>query len=122
MPEPRDYTLFIDDILSAIEKIEKYTQNQTFETFLKNDMATDAVIRNFEIIGEAASHIPKELQIKYPFAEWKEMIGFRNILIHGYFRIEIKTVWDTVKNNIPALKQHIAEIKSALENDSNTED
>ena len=89
MPEPRDYTLFIDDILSAIEKIEKYTQNQTFETFLKNDMATDAVIRNFEIIGEAASHIPKELQIKYPFAEWKEMIGFRNILIHGYFRIEI---------------------------------
>jgi len=122
MPEPRDYTLFIDDILSAIEKIEKYTQNQTFETFLKNDMATDAVIRNFEIIGEAASHIPKELQIKYPFAEWKEMVGFRNILIHGYFRIEIKTVWDTVKNNIPALKQHIAEIKSALENDSNTED
>ncbi|HAO20176.1 MAG: hypothetical protein BWK80_48090 [Desulfobacteraceae bacterium IS3] len=122
MPEPRDYTLFIDDILSAIEKIEKYTQNQTFETFLKNDMATDAVIRNFEIIGEAASHIPKELQIKYPFAEWKEMIGFRNILIHGYFRIEIKTVWDTIKNNIPILKQHIAEIKSALENDSNTED
>ena len=85
-------------------------------------MATDAVIRNFEIIGEAASHIPKEIQMKYPFVEWKEMIGFRNVLIHGYFRIEIKTVWDTVKNNIPILKQHVAEMKSALENNSDTED
>jgi uncharacterized protein with HEPN domain len=122
MSEQRDYSLFIDDILSAIEKIEEYTQNQTFEAFLNNSMATDAVIRNFEIIGEAAGHIPKEIQIKYPFAEWKKMIGFRNVLIHGYFRIEIKTVWDTIKNNIPTLKQHITEIKSAMENDSNTKD
>ena len=111
----RDYFLFIEDILNAIQKIEKYTDNETFETFSINDMAVDAVIRNFEIIGEAANNIPKEIQEKYPYVEWKEMVGFRNVIIHDYFGINLKTVWNTVKNNIPLLKEHIIKMKDEYE-------
>ena len=73
----RDYILFLVDILNAIEKIERYTKGLTFEDLRKNDMATDAILRNFEIIGEAAKNVPERVRRKYPFVEWKEAIGFR---------------------------------------------
>lgn len=111
----RDYVLFIEDIVKMIEKIERYTQGKSFEDFSKDEMAIDAIIRNFEIIGEAASNIPKEIQEKYPYVEWKEMIGFRNVIIHNYFGINLKTVWNTVKNNIPLLKEHIIKMKEDYE-------
>lgn len=111
----RDYFLFIEDILNAIQKIEKYTENETFETFSMDDKTIEAVIRNFEIIGEAASNIPKEIQEKYPYVEWKRMVGFRNVLIHNYFGIEILTVWNTVKNNIPSLKENMRKMKDSYE-------
>jgi len=111
----RDYLLFLEDIIDAIQKIEKYTKTETFETFAINDMAVDAVIRNFEIIGEAARNVPKEIQEKYPYVEWKEMIGFRNVLIHGYFGINFRNVWNTTKNNIPLLKEHILKMKDEYE-------
>lgn len=111
----RDYSLFIDDILDSIRKIERYTESKTFEGFSQDEMAVDAVIRNFEIIGEAARNIPEEIKGKYPFVEWKEMLGFRNVLIHDYFGIEVESVWDTVQNNIPILKKHVLEMKSNYE-------
>lgn len=111
----KDYFLFIEDILNAIQKIEKYTENETYETFSTNDMAVDAVIRNFEIIGEAAGNVPKEIQEKYPYVEWKKMVGFRNVLIHNYVGIEILTVWNTIKNNIPLLKENIKKMKANYE-------
>jgi uncharacterized protein with HEPN domain len=107
--EGRDYTLFLEDILDAIQKIEEYTKDLLFETFRNNNMAVDAVIRNFEVIGEAANHIPKEIQEKYPDVEWKEAVGFRNVLIHDYFGIDVEAVWDTIMNNLPSLKKHILE-------------
>jgi len=111
----RDYGLFIDDILEAIRKIEQYTEGDTFEGFSHNEMAVDAVIRNFEIIGEAARNISEEIKGKYPFVEWKEMIGFRNVLVHDYFGIDVESVWDTVQNNVPILKKHVLEMKSNYE-------
>lgn len=107
--EGRDYTLFLEDILDAIQKIEDYTKDFSFEMFRNNNMVVDAVIRNFEVIGEAANHIPKEIEKKYPNVEWKEAVGFRNVLIHDYFGIDVEAVWDTIKNNLPSLKKHIAE-------------
>jgi uncharacterized protein with HEPN domain len=106
----RDTILFLEDLLNAIERIERYTANQTFEEFRDNEMAADAVVRNFEIIGEAAKNVPDRIMRKYPFVEWKEAIGFRNVLIHDYFGIDLEAVWDTIKNNIPSLKTNVLQV------------
>ena len=110
MPEKkRDYIHFLEDILSAIEKIEIYTRELSFKEFCENSMAVDAVIRNFEIIGEATKNVPKSIKEKYSDVEWKEAMGFRNVLTHDYFGIDLESVWDTLKNNIPVFKRHIGE-------------
>jgi uncharacterized protein with HEPN domain len=106
----RDAILFLEDLLNAIERIERYTANLTFEEFRDNEMAADAVVRNFEIIGEAAKNVPDRIMRKYPFVEWKEAIGFRNVLIHDYFGIDLEAVWDTIKNNIPSLKTNVLQV------------
>src|SRR4030066_1745144 len=106
----RDHILFLEDILNAIEKIERYTKGLTFEGLSKNDMAADAILRNFEIIGEAAKNVPERVRRKYPFVEWKEAIGFRTVLIHDYFGSDLEAVWDTVRNNIPSLKINIMKV------------
>ena len=77
MYKKRDFTLFIKDILTSIEKIQRYTSKLSFEEFSNNDMIIDAVIRNFEIIGEAVKKIPDEIKKQYPDIEWKESAGFR---------------------------------------------
>ncbi len=106
----RDYILFIEDILTCIEKIERYTINSSFEEFCGNDMAVDAVIRNFEIIGEAVKKIPEEIKKKYADVEWKEAAGFRDVLIHDYFGIDLEAVWDTLQNNIPSFKKQVVQV------------
>jgi len=73
-------------------------------------MAIDAVIRNLEVIGEAVKKIPDGIKKKYPGVEWKEAAGFRDILIHDYFRVDLKGVWDTIKNNILSFKAHILRV------------
>ncbi len=108
--ERRDYILFVEDILTCIEKIEMYTKNISFEEFYGNDMAVDAVIRNFEVIGEAVKKVPDEIKVKYADVEWKEAAGFRDILIHDYFEIDKEAVWDTVRNNIPQFKNGVVNV------------
>jgi uncharacterized protein with HEPN domain len=110
----RDFTLFVEDIISAVEKIERYTKKQSFKDFSENEMAVDAAIRNFEVIGEAAAKIPKEVKDTYPFVEWKEMTGFRNILIHDYFGVDVESLWDTIRKNIPQLKKNIKKLKKEI--------
>jgi uncharacterized protein with HEPN domain len=103
----RDYLLFFEDIITALKKIEAYTAGITFDFFLENNMAVDAVIRNFEVIGEATKKIPLQIKQKYPEVEWKEASGFRDVLIHDYFGIDVEAVWETIQNNIPLFKRHI---------------
>lgn len=106
----REYILFLEDILNAIEKIQDYTENLSLEEFHNNLMAIDAVIRNFEVIGEAVNNIPPEVRENYKQVEWKEAVGFRNILIHDYFGIDVEAVWDTVAKNLPSLKKHVIKV------------
>lgn len=80
----------------AVEKIGRYTKSLSFEEFCKNDMVIDAVIINFEVIGGAVKTIPVVIKEKYPDVEWKEAVGFRNILTHDYFGIDLESVWDTL--------------------------
>lgn len=88
----RNYKLFLEDILEAIEKIEKYISNMDFEIFKKDDKTVDAVIRNMEIIGEAARNIPDNIKSKYTEVPWREIIDFRNRITHGYFGISLSII------------------------------
>lgn len=110
----RDYKAYINDILEAIDRIESYTTNLTFDDFSESRLYQDAVVRNLEIIGEAVKRLPKELIEKYPGMEWKKIAGLRDILIHAYFGIDIEIVWDVVENKIPELKDQILLIQSKI--------
>jgi uncharacterized protein with HEPN domain len=101
----RDWSFRVKDILGAIENIEKYTTKMTFAQFKKNQLVIDAVIRNFEIIGEASNHIPKTIQSSHPTIPWRQMIAFRNFLVHEYFGIDFNTIWQTARVHLPALKE-----------------
>ncbi|MCP5107752.1 MAG: DUF86 domain-containing protein, partial [bacterium] len=79
----RSHTLYLKDISESIEKILEYTKEIDCEDFIENTMVFDAVVRNFEIIGEAAKNIPDEIKLKFPDIPWTDMVGMRNILIHG---------------------------------------
>ena len=105
---------FVEDILAAIGKIESYVGGMDFEIFDANDMAKDAIIRNFEVIGEAARNVSDEMRSKYPFVEWKEMTSFRNVLIHGYFDLSGETIWDTVTKKPLLCLQYLLRFKRSF--------
>jgi uncharacterized protein with HEPN domain len=103
----REWIFRMGDILRAIEKIEQYTSRMTLIKFKKNDLIIDAVIRNFEILGEASKSIPLSVQRSYPQIPWKEMKGMRDILIHQYFGVDTKILWHTLKKQLPSLKSQL---------------
>ncbi len=106
----RDYKVYLDDILSAIEKIGKFTVGLSVEQFAEDVKTFDAVVRNLEIIGEAAKKIPQAIRRKLPDIEWKKIAGLRDILIHQYFGIDVDVVWDVVQNKLPVLRKQIREL------------
>lgn len=106
----RDYKLYLKDILEAMESIENFVGAMSFENFLKDDKTVSAVIRKFEIIGEATKQIPDEIKQQYPEIPWKEMAGMRDRLIHLYFGVDYNLVWATIKNRIPVVRSLIKNI------------
>ncbi|MBI5248974.1 MAG: DUF86 domain-containing protein [Desulfomonile tiedjei] len=108
---PRDYRLYLDDILESCRKIRQFTQDMSFQEFERDVKTQDAVIRNFEVIGEAANRLPEDVKSLYPDVEWAKIIGFRNILIHEYFGVKLETVWTAISEKIPILEE---ETKSVL--------
>ncbi|MBI5123552.1 DUF86 domain-containing protein [Candidatus Roizmanbacteria bacterium] len=99
--------VYLQDISKAVFKIEKYTKDVDFEIFLKDEMRQDAVIRQFEIIGEAANRISKDFLKDHPKFPLKEAIRMRNFLIHGYDEVNVEVVWKTVQVDIPLLKKNL---------------
>jgi uncharacterized protein with HEPN domain len=93
----RDYQVYIEDIIVAIESIEAYTKGLTFEGFAGDKKTVDAVIRNFEVIGEATKNVPLAVRREYPKVPWRDMAGMRDKLIHGYFGVQLEVVWKTLK-------------------------
>jgi len=100
----RDWHFRIQDILECMSRINGYTAGMTYETFCANQLVIDAVVRNLEVIGEAANHVPAGIQQRYPDLPWVEMRGIRNLLIHEYFGISIEIVWKTVQENLPPVE------------------
>lgn len=115
----RSHKLYLDDILTSINKIQNYIGDSSYEALLVDEMKVDAIVRNFEIIGEAASNIPTEIRDKYPFVEWRKISDFRNVLAHEYFGINYKIVWDIIKNKLPKLMQ---DIKTIIESENISRD
>lgn len=101
---PRDHRLYLDDILEAIDSIHDYTANMNSETFMLDRKTRDAVIRNLEIIGEAAGRIPEEVRSAAQEIEWRKIVALRNILAHEYFSVSVPVVWDVVQNKLEPLK------------------
>ncbi len=110
----RDINLFLQDILKNIESIERSVKNLIESSFQKDEDKIDANIRRLEIIGEAVKNIPDSFREKYPEVPWKGVAGFRDILIHGYFGVELKRVWNIIKNDLPKLKEQVKKIISEL--------
>lgn len=103
----RSWRFRIDDILEAINKVERYTHDLDFVAWQEDEKTVDAVIRNLEIIGEASSHLPDEIQALYADVPWNMMKGIRNIVAHEYFGVDLEIVWKTVREDLPALKERL---------------
>ncbi len=111
----RELVLFFDDMLEAINDIQESTNNLSKEKFSGNKDVKDATIRRLEIIGEAVKNIPNSFREKHQRIPWNKIVGMRDIIIHGYFRVDLDAVWNVIKKDLPALKRNITEIKNYLE-------
>jgi len=101
---PRDYKQQLDDILQAISFIREYVQDMDYKAFEADRKTQDAVIRNLEIIGEAARTVPDEVKDKAAEIEWYKIMALRNILIHEYFGVNLKIIWDVIQNKLNAVE------------------
>jgi uncharacterized protein with HEPN domain len=103
--------LLIEDIIKSAEKILRYTTGVTFEEFEINDLLIDAVIRNFEIIGEAANRLPEDFKEKHNHIEWYRIRGFRNRIVHDYAGIDNSIVWSIIEEFVPIIIDSLKTIK-----------
>ncbi len=107
---PRDYKVYLEDIVEAIRKIQIFTSDLSLQTFSSDVKTFDAVIRNLEIIGEAIKRVPEEIRSKYPNVEWRKIGGLRDILAHEYFGVDVEIIWDIIQNKLPVLEKQINQI------------
>ena len=104
---PRDFRLYLEDVIEAIAKIQRYTARLSFHEFAEDEKAVDAVVRNLEVIGEAVKKIPEDMRQKHVGIDWRKIAGLRDILIHEYFGIDVEIIWDIVQNKLPSLEASI---------------
>ena len=113
----RDWTFFLEDILEASNKVLRYTNGMTLETFQSDELVFDAVVRNLEIIGEAAKHLPAEIQEMMPEVEWSKAAAFRDVIAHGYFGLNVHIIWDVTRNKVPGISTSVEKLLTQLRND-----
>lgn len=106
--------VYLEDILTSILRIEDYVKGLNFESFSKDQKTIDAVIRNLEIIGEAAKNIPESFSEKHSKMPWREMVSMRNKVIHEYFGVDVSILWQTTREDLPKLKTQIQKLLQEL--------
>ena len=107
--------LKVKDVLQAIRLIHSFVTNENLPGFIKSDLIQSAVIRQFEIIGEAGTKISAPTQKAFPDLPWRSIKAFRNLLIHEYFKVDAAEVWTTIQNDLPGLKEQMENILVLLE-------
>ncbi|MBI5248976.1 MAG: DUF86 domain-containing protein [Desulfomonile tiedjei] len=112
---PRDYRVFLDDILDAARKVLEYTAGFSDEEFFSDRKTVEAVVWNLQIIGEAAKRVPEEIRSRYPDLPWREMGGLRDIIVHQYLGIKLDVIWKVIQNDVPMVENRIRWILDQME-------
>jgi uncharacterized protein with HEPN domain len=106
----RDPRLYIDDMIDAVENALRFSDGLDREHYKPGALAFEAIVRQIEVIGEAAAHLPPEIQAQAPSIPWPNLIGMRNRMIHGYFAIDPDIIWSVVNHKLPSLIQALKEL------------
>ncbi len=114
----RNFLLSLTDIIENTEKAEQFVGSMTYDEFVAHEMASYAVVRCLEIIGEAVKNIPEDIRAKRPEVSWKDLAGLRDKCIHMYFEINHRRIWQVVKEDMPKYR---APIRSLIEDLHRTE-
>ena len=104
----------LEHMLEAIERIFRFAEGLSQEDFSKNEMAQFAIIKNFEIIGETAYNVSKELKRAYPDTEWRKIIAFRHILVHDYYKINPQIVWNAIEHKLDGLRVELEDMMKSI--------
>jgi len=105
----KDDRPYLADILQALRRVEEIGQRGR-EAFLRDWVLQDAAVRNFEIVGEAVKRVSPELQAKHPEIPWADLAGFRDVLIHQYFRVDLEIVWALIDRRVAGLRAEVARL------------
>ncbi len=112
----RSIRLYIIDIVTSIERVQRYTDNiATQKELIANELVVNAVSYNLLIIGEAVKKIPTEVRAQYPQIEWRKIAGLRDFLAHAYFEVNPDVLWDVIQNKLPILHKQITPILDRLD-------
>ena len=106
----RPIDLLLNDMLDGIDRVEQYTEGMSFDAFSNDQKSIDAVVRNLEIIGEAANRLPDDFKERHSSVEWYKVVGLRNRIIHEYFGIDLQIIWQIVHSDLPSLRQSLSQI------------
>lgn len=110
----KDTRVYLAHIFERAVRIERFTSGSSAE-FLEDEMAQDAVIRNFEVIGEAAKRVPEAFRVQHPEIPWRLMAGFRDVLIHAYEEVDLERLWEVARRDLPGVRKAIESILPPLE-------
>jgi len=110
MNEPRNISAYLKHILDSIDAINQYLEDVDRSEFKDNQLLQDGVIRQLEIIGEAVKKLPETLRNKHPDVPWSDVAGTRDKLIHGYFSVDLETVWLTARDDLDSLRENVEQI------------
>ena len=110
----RDIKLFLEDILESIKAIEEYSKGMNKEKLELSRLIQNAIIREIKIIGQAVKNIPINIKNEHKEIEWRKIAGMRDIIIHGYFRVDLNAVWNVIEKDIPILKKQIEKLKQEI--------
>ena len=110
----RPVTLLIEDIWEATGKVSRFTKGMTADRFARDQKTTDAVVRNLEIIGEAASRLPASFKGEHAEIEWAKIVGLRHRIVHEYFGVDLQIVWHIIREDLPLLTEALKKLRQAL--------